>query len=72
MKQKTIQTQAVLTLLLDANLKNLYSEAATQRLWYRCFPVNFVKFLRTPFLIEHRRWLLLFIDDVIPLHNFGF
>ena len=20
------------------------------RLWYRCFPVNFVKFLRTPFL----------------------
>ena len=21
-----------------------------QRLWYRCFPVNFVKFLRTPFL----------------------
>ena len=23
------------------------------RLWHRCFPVNFVKFLRTPFLIEH-------------------
>ena len=21
-----------------------------KRLWYRCFPVNFVKFLRTPFL----------------------
>ena len=21
-----------------------------QRLWHRCFPVNFVKFLRTPFL----------------------
>ena len=22
-------------------------------LWYRCFPVNFVKFIGTPFLIEH-------------------
>ena len=22
-------------------------------LWHRCFPVNFVKFLRTPFLTEH-------------------
>ena len=27
----------------------------------RCFPVNFVKFLRTPFLTEHLRWLLLYI-----------
>ena len=30
-----------------------------KRLWYRCFPVNFVKFLRTPFSIKHLRWLLL-------------
>ena len=30
-----------------------------QRLWYRCFPVNFAKFLRTSFLTEHLRWLLL-------------
>ena len=29
-----------------------------KRLWHRCFPVNFVKFLRTPFLTEHL-WLLL-------------
>ena len=28
------------------------------RLWHRCFPVNFTKFLRTPFLIEHLWWLL--------------
>ena len=28
-------------------------------LWHRCFPVNFVKFLRTPFLKKHLRWLLL-------------
>ena len=31
-----------------------------KRLWYRCVPVNFVKFLRTPFFIEHLLWLLLF------------
>ena len=30
-----------------------------KRLWHRCFPVNFVKFLRTPFIIEHFWWLLL-------------
>ena len=28
-------------------------------LWHRCFPVNFAKFLRTPFLTEYLRWLLL-------------
>ena len=30
-----------------------------KRLWHRCFPVNFAKFLRTPFLTEHPGWLLL-------------
>ena len=30
-----------------------------QRLWHSCFPVNFAKFLRIPFLTEHLRWLLL-------------
>ena len=30
-----------------------------KKLWHRCFPVNFAKFLRTPFLTEHLRWLLL-------------
>ena len=29
-----------------------------KRLWHRCFPANFAKFLRTPFLTEHLRWLL--------------
>ena len=28
-------------------------------LWHRCFLVNFVKFLRKPFLKEHHWWLLL-------------
>ena len=26
-----------------------------KRLWHRCFPVNFAKFLRTPLLTEHLR-----------------
>ena len=30
-----------------------------KRVWHRCFPVNFVKFLRTPFYKEHLWWLLL-------------
>ena len=28
------------------------------RFWHRCFPVNFVEFLRTLFFIEHLWWLL--------------
>ena len=36
-----------------------------KRLWQRCFPVNFAKFLRTPFLKEHLWWLLLKTDDVV-------
>ena len=30
-----------------------------KRLWRRCFPVNFAKFLRTSFFTEHLRCLLL-------------
>ena len=30
-----------------------------KRYWHMCFPVNVAKFLRTPFLTEHLRWLLL-------------
>ena len=29
-----------------------------KRLWYRCFPVNFAKFSRTPFLQNTSGWLL--------------
>ena len=34
-----------------------------KRPWHRCLPVNFAKFLRTPFLTEHLRWLLL--NDIV-------
>ena len=30
-----------------------------KKLWHRYFPVNFAKFLKTPFFIEHLWWLLL-------------
>ena len=30
-----------------------------KRLWHRCFPMDFAKFLRTPFFKEHLLWLLL-------------
>ena len=30
-----------------------------KRLWDRCFPVNFAKMFRAPFVSEHLRWLLL-------------
>ena len=30
-----------------------------KRLWHRCFPVNFEKFLRAPFLTDHLRCMLL-------------
>ena len=33
-----------------------------RRLWHRCFPVNFAKFVRTPFLTEHLWWLLLYFS----------
>ena len=31
-----------------------------KKIWRWCFPVSFVKFLRTPFFTEHLRWLLLY------------
>ena len=34
-----------------------------ERLWRRCVPVNFAKFLRTPFFKEHLRWLFLFANQ---------
>ena len=36
-----------------------------KRLWHRSFPVNFAEFQRTPFFIEHLRWLLLHLLKVL-------
>ena len=35
--------------------------APEKKLWHRCLSVNFVKFWRTFFSLEHLHWLLLFI-----------
>ena len=41
-----------------------------KRLWYRCFQVNFAKFLRTAFFKEQLWWLLLFqLFEILPLHE---
>ena len=41
-----------------------------KRLWRSCFSVNFVKFLRRPFYIEHLWWLLLdFTSNIFELHE---
>ena len=34
-----------------------------KRLWHRCFPVNFAKFLRTPFFTEQPPWVPLEYDN---------
>ena len=40
-----------------------------QSLWHKCSPVNFAKFLRTPFFIEHIWWLLLYCDLPVNLNS---
>ena len=43
-----------------------------KRLWYMRFPVNFAKFLRSPFLTEHFQWLLLSIRSFKRQIDFSF
>ena len=40
-------------------LTKLPATLLKKRLWHGCFPVNFAKYLRTPFLTKHFWWLLL-------------
>ena len=45
-----------------------------KRLWHRCFPVNFLKFLRTTFFIEHLCWLLLnkeLTESILSVYDEG-
>ena len=50
------QTKVTSFLIINENED---SGKTKKGLWHRCFPVNFTKFLRTPFLTEHIRWLFL-------------
>ena len=45
-----------------------------KRLQHRCFPVNFVKLLKTPSVTEHLQWLLLknglqWKHETSPIYN---
>ena len=42
-----------------------------ERLWRRCFPMNFAKFLRTPFLIEHLQSLLLLLNTSLNIAQYS-
>ena len=44
---------------------------AKKRLWHRCFPVNFAKFLRTPFLWKTPGLLLLKFFKYSNVYNVG-
>ena len=37
-----------------------------KRIWHRCFPVSFAKFLGTPFLLNTSGRLLLYVHMVNP------
>ena len=52
--------------ILQNSQENTCVTLLKKRLWYRCFPMNFSKFLRTPFLTEHLRWLLLYREFLVP------
>ena len=41
-----------------------------KRLWHRCFPVNFVKFIRASFFTEHLWWLLLQFWENLRINNY--
>ena len=42
-----------------------------KRLQHRCFPINFMNFLRTPFFKEHLRWLLFGLEVKCQACNFS-
>ena len=56
------------------NFPNFPVTLLKKRPWNRCFPVNFVKFLRTPSCIEHLWWLLLTLtfDRAVLFENIAF
>ena len=51
------------------NFTKFIGKHLCQRLWHRCFPVNFMKFLRTPFL-QNTSGRLLLSFGLNPFNNF--
>ena len=70
LKEAVARRRSVKKVFLEIS-QNSQENTATlfkKRLWHRCFPVNFMKFLRTPFLAEHLRWVLLYLFKSYTLH----
>ena len=70
------ETSSVLTFWLISCFKKIASlrpvTLLKKGLWHRCFPVDFAKLLRTPFLTEQLQWLLLSVNSAceqINLHR---
>ena len=55
--EAVVQRYSVKKVFLEISQNS--QEYTCARPWHRCFLVNFATFLRTPFYIEHPRWLLL-------------
>ena len=57
---------AIVSFLIKLQALGLRPAAALlkKRLWHRCFPVNFAKFIRAPFLKDHLSWLLLSVFNL--------
>ena len=64
--QENTCARASFLITLQASALQLFK----QRLWHRCFPVNFVKFLRTPFLTKHLWRLLLDLPAKLTLPTY--
>ena len=58
-QESTCARVSLLIKLQDLGLRP--ANLLKKKLWHRYFPVNFAEFLRTPFLTEHLRQLLLFL-----------
>ena len=64
---KAFYRKGVLKIFAKFTGKHLCWNLFFRRLQHRCFPVNFVKFLRTSSFTEHFRWLLLTCYGIKPI-----
>ena len=48
---------------------HFFKKVADMKLWHKYFPLNLLKFLRTPFLKKHHRWMILCCSTrmIIPI-----
>ena len=59
------QENTVPEALFLLQVRGLRPATLLKRDWHRCFPVNFMKFLRTCFFAEHLWWLLFVFQQLL-------